>query len=123
MHTTIVTQKGELWVSDRQMHVIKVFDTSLNPLREIPEPTLISGLFQDAKGTIWASAGMDGMIEKLDADGKIVAWIGQRGRAADTPGQSPDAIGEAHFLAVTPDEQTIYLADSVNGKMVELKHN
>ena len=67
---------------------------------------------------------MDGMLMRLDDNGKIMGWIGERGRARDnSPGMSPDAIGEAHFLAVTPDEQTIYLADSVNGKMVEIKHN
>ena len=122
LHTTIVTPKGELWVSDRQAHVIKVLDTNLNPLREIAEPTLISGLYVDAKGTIWMSAGMDGMLMRLDDNGKIVGWIGERGRIRDNA-TNPDAIGEAHFLAVTPDEQTIYLADSVNGKMVELKHD
>jgi sugar lactone lactonase YvrE len=120
LHSVIVTPKGEVWAADRQDRVIKVFDTSLNPLREMPETKLVSGLFVDAKGQVWMSAGMDGRIMKLADDGKVLGWIGEPGRSQD-----PDApgIGEAHFLAVTPDENTIYMADSVNGKILEWKHN
>ena len=132
-HSVIVTQKGEVWVADRQILTIKVFDTDLKPLREIKEPYLVSGLFQDAKGTIWMTAGMDGHLMKLDADGKIVGWLGETGRPArGAPAGTANAgrgdpnsplIGEAHFLAVTPDENTIYVADSSSGKMLEWKRN
>ena len=119
-HTVIVTPKGEIWASDRQQQTIKVFDMNLNPLREIKEPRLVSGLFVDAKGQVWMSAGMDGRIFKLADDGKVLGYLGEPGRSPD-----PDApgIGEAHFLAVTPDQNTIYMADSVNGKILEWKHN
>jgi sugar lactone lactonase YvrE len=120
LHSVIVTPKGEVWVADRQERIIKVFDTNLNLLREMPETKLVSGLFVDAKGHVWMSAGMDGRIMKLSDDGKVLGWIGE-------PGHSPDSdspqIGEAHFLAVTPDEKTIYMADSVNGKILEWKRN
>ncbi len=120
IHAVTVTPKGEVWVSDRQRQLIKVFDTNLNPIREMHEPRLVSGLFADAKGVVWMSAGMDGRIFKLADDGKVLGWLGEPGRSKEptNPG-----IGEAHFLAVTPDENTIYLADSVNGKIMEWKHN
>jgi len=116
IHSVIFTPKGELWVSDRQRNKIMVFDTNLNPIREIQEPNLTSGLLVDAKGNFWMSAGMDGMIMSLNADGKITGWIGKSGRDAD-------GIGEAHYLAVTPDEKTIYIADSINAKVLKLEHN
>ena len=120
IHTVIVTPKGEVWVSDRQRNTIKVFDTDLRPLRDIKEPNLISGLFVDAKGQIWMSAGMDGMIMSLDGDGKITGWIGKMGRTSDP---MSDLIGEAHYLTVTPDEKTIYIADFINAKVLRLDHN
>src|SRR5579859_5515405 len=106
IHTVIVTPEGEVWVSDRQRNTIKVFDRSLQPLREIKEPNLISGMFVDAKGQIWMSAGMDGMIMTLDGEGKITGWIGKMGRTTDP---NSDLIGEAHYLTVTPDQKTIYI--------------
>jgi len=56
----------------------------------------------------------------LDPDGKITGWIGKAGRTTD---ESSDLIGEAHYLIVTPDQKTIYIADSVNAKVVKLEHN
>ena len=120
IHTVIVTPKGEVWLSDRQLHKIIVLDQSLQPLREIQEPALVSGLTVDAKGQIWLSAGMDGMIMKLDENGAVQGWIGKAGRTTDP---SSNLIGEAHYLTVTPDEKTIYVADSVNGKIHKLVHN
>ena len=119
IHTVIVTPKGEVWVSDRQRNTIKVFDTDLKPLRDIKEPNLISGMFVDAKGQIWMSAGMDGMIMKLDDQGKITGWIGKMGRTTDL---NSDLIGEAHYMTVSPDEKTVYIADSINAKVLKLVH-
>jgi hypothetical protein len=121
IHSVIVTPKGELWVTDRQMGKILVLDTFLAPLREIQQPNLTSGLFVDAKGHIWMSSGMDGMIMSLDDDGKITAWLGKGGRDAD--GTTSNLIGEAHYLVVTPDQRTIYIADTVNAKVLKLEHD
>jgi DNA-binding beta-propeller fold protein YncE len=120
IHSVIVTPKGEVWVTDRQLNKILVFDRNLKPIREIQEPNLTSGLFVDAKGQIWMSAGMDGMIMSLDPNGKITGWIGKEGRTTDP---HSNLIGEAHYLVVTPDEKTIYIADSENAKVVKLEHN
>ena len=121
IHSVIVTPKGELWVTDRQIGKILVLDTNLSALREIQQPNLTSGLFVDAKGHIWMSSGMDGMIMSLDENGKITGWLGKGGR--DTDGATSNLIGEAHYLVVTPDQRTIYIADSVNAKVLKLEHN
>ena len=125
IHSAIVTTKGELWVTDRQLGKIIVLDTNLKRLREISQPNLTSGLFMDAKGTIWLSSGMDGLIFQLDAVGKMIGYHGNPGRDnpnAQAAGRS-DLIGESHYLAVTPDQKTIYIADSINGKVLRLERN
>jgi DNA-binding beta-propeller fold protein YncE len=120
IHTVIVTPRGEVWVGDRQANAILVFNEKLEPLRRIQEPNRVSGLFVDAKGALWMSSGMDGMVMTLAPDGKITGWIGKGGRTTD-----PDSylIGEAHYVVITPDQKTIYIADSVNAKVVVLRHN
>jgi DNA-binding beta-propeller fold protein YncE len=115
IHTVVVTKAGELWVGDRSANKIIVLSRDLKRLREIQEPMLVSGLFVDATGTVWMSGGMDGMIAKLDATGKVTGWLGKAGR---TPDPNSTLIGEAHYLAVTPDQKTIYIADSVNAKVL-----
>ena len=59
------------------------------------------------------TAGRDGMIEKLDWSGKVLGWLGQKGLA-------PTDFGEAHYLTMTPDMKTIYVADSDNGVIHKL---
>jgi DNA-binding beta-propeller fold protein YncE len=120
IHTVIVTSKGEVWLSDRQENKIIVLDRELNLLREIQQPVRTSGLFVGADGQIWMTAGMDGMVMQLDEHGKIIGWIGEPGRVRD-----PDSnlIGEAHYMTVTPDGQTIYVADSINAKVHRLERN
>jgi hypothetical protein len=63
---------------------------------------------------------MDGMIMTLDGNGKITGWIGKMGR---TPDPASDLIGEAHYLTVAPDQKTVYIADSINAKVVKLVHD
>jgi DNA-binding beta-propeller fold protein YncE len=68
---------------------------------------------------------MDGLIFQLDADGKMIGYHGNPGRDnpnAPAAGRS-DLIGESHYLAVTPDQKTIYIADSINGKVLRLERN
>lgn len=118
IHSVIVTPRGEVWVGDRQHNRIVVLDKSLQRLREIPQPTHACGLFVDARGQIWMSSGMDGMVMQLDPEGRIVGWVGQAGKSQDP---ASDLIGEAHYLVVTPDQKTIYIADSVNAKVLKLQ--
>src|SRR6201999_4205581 len=83
LHSVAVSPKGEVWVADRQDRVIKVFDTNLKPLRDMQEPKLVSGLFFDAKGQAWMSAGMEGRVMKLADDGKVLGYLGEPGRSPD----------------------------------------
>jgi streptogramin lyase len=119
MHSVLVTPSGEVWVTDRQQNRILVHDRNLQPLREIQLPVRTSGLFVDARNTVWVAAGMDGLIVRLDAQGRVDGWFGKAGREPS----DPEAIGEAHYLAVTPDQRTIYIADSVNAEVHRLDHN
>ena len=120
IHSVIVTPKGEVWIGDRQANKIVVLDRDLKPLRTIDAPNRTSGLFLDAKGQIWLSTGMDGMVMRLDDNGKVIGWIGKAGRDVTV---DPNAIGEAHYVVVTPDLKTIYIADSVNAKVHRLDAN
>jgi DNA-binding beta-propeller fold protein YncE len=118
IHSVIVTPRGDVWVTDRQHNRIVVLNRGLQLLKEIQEPAHTSGLFVDARGQIWLSSGMDGMVMRLDGEGRITGWIGQAGRSDDP---DSDLIGEAHYLVVTPDQKTIYVADSVNAKVLKLQ--
>jgi DNA-binding beta-propeller fold protein YncE len=117
-HAVVVSPAGELWVGDRNAKKLLVFDRNLNKLREIQMNYLACGLYVDAKGGLWMSAGMDGMIFKLDWNGKILGWFGKWGNNADS-----NDIGEAHQLAVSRDLRTIYVADSLLAKVVKIESN
>jgi DNA-binding beta-propeller fold protein YncE len=119
-HSVVVTPSGEVWASDRQENKILVFDRNLKPIRQMQLPNRTSGLFIDAKGQPWVSTGMDGMILRIDNAGKVLGWIGKRGTATDA---EPYLIGEAHYMVMTPDLKTIYVADSVNGRVQRLDAN
>jgi hypothetical protein len=122
IHTVVYTAKGEIWVTDRGLRKILVMDTDLRPLREIQHSVLTSGLFVDAKGAIWMTAGVDGMIMSLDPDGKVTGWAGQVGPSSDVA-SNPNAIGEAHYLVVSPDQRTIFIADSANARVHKLERD
>jgi len=113
LHTLVVNDKNEVYVGDRQVKIIRVFDVNGKHLRDLPTDNLICGLFIDPKGGLWMTAGRDGMIEKLDWSGKVTGWLGQKGLA-------PTEYGEAHYLTMTPDMKTIYVADSDNGVIHKL---
>ena len=109
-----MTSQQEVWVGDRQANRILVFDRELTPKRVIAMPNRPSGLFMDAQNTIWMSSGMDGMIMRLDSSGRITGWFGEGGRTTDP---ASTLIGEAHYLAVSADQSTIFVADSINSRV------
>ena len=102
IHTIVMSPAGELWVGDRNAKKLIVFDRNLKKLREIQKNYLTCGLFVDAQGGLWMSAGMNGMVLKLDWNGKILGWFGKWGNNADS-----NDIGEAHQLAVSKDLKTL----------------
>ena len=117
-HTVVMSPTGELWVGDRNAKKLIVLDRNLKRLREIEVGYLTCGLFVDAQGGLWMSAGMNGMIFKLDWSGKILGWFGKWGNNPDS-----NDIGEAHQLAVSRDLKTVYVADSVLAHVLKIESN
>jgi WD40 repeat protein len=113
IHTLVVNKNGEVYVGDRQIKIIRVFDVNGKHLRDFNTDNLICGLYIDPKGGLWMTAGRDGMIEKLDWSGKVLGRLGNHGLG-------PNEYGEAHYMTMTPDMKTIYVADSDNGVIHKL---
>ena len=109
---------GELWIGDRNAKMLIVFDRNLKRLREIQQSYFTCGLFVDAQGGLWMSAGMEGMVFKLDWNGKILGWFGKWGNKPDS-----NDIGEAHQLAVSKDLKTVYVADSINARVLKIERD
>jgi hypothetical protein len=118
IHTVVVSPTGELWVGDRNAKKLLVFDRNLKKLREIQVNFLTCGLYVDAQGGLWMSAGMDGMIFKLDWNGRILGWFGKWGNNPES-----NDIGEAHQLAVSKDLRTIWVADSLLAHVLKIETN
>jgi DNA-binding beta-propeller fold protein YncE len=118
IHTIVTAPSGELWVGDRNAKKLIVLDRNLKRLREIEMGYLTCGLFVDAQGGLWMSAGMNGMVFKLDWNGKILGWFGKWGNNPDS-----NDIGEAHQLAVSRDLKTVYVADSVLAHVLKIESN
>ncbi|MGE0405639.1 MAG: hypothetical protein AB7O65_05000 [Candidatus Korobacteraceae bacterium] len=118
IHSVVVSPKGEVWVGDRASEKIVVFDKDLKNRREIQLQNLTCGFFVDSKDQLWISTGRNGMVFKMDWDGKVLGWFGKHGRDSE-----PNGIGEAHYLAVSNDERTIYVADSVNARVHKIERD
>jgi sugar lactone lactonase YvrE len=114
VHTLVVNDKGEVWVGDREVKVIRVYSINGSPLRDIQMDNLICGLYIDAKGQLWMTTGMDGMVMKLDWSGKILGYIGQEGFGEND-------FGEAHYMTLSPDGRTMYVGDTVNNDIKKLE--
>ena len=95
-----------------------VFDKDLKNRREIQEQNLTCGFYVDAKGQLWMSTGRDGMVLKMGWDGKVLGWFGKHGDNPDS-----NDIGEGHYLAVSKDQKTIWVADTVLAHVLKLEHN
>lgn len=114
IHTIVVNKKGEVWVGDREVKIMRIFDVNGKPLREIQMKNLICGLFIDKQNRLWMTTGQDGMIMQLDWNGNIQGWVGQEGFAADE-------FGEAHYMTMSPDGKTIYVGDTVNNDIKKMQ--
>lgn len=116
VHTLAIAKNGELYISDREVHRILVMTEDGKLLRTIQMKNRIGSLVVDKSGGLWMSAGEDGMIFKLDWDGRITGWMGKLG-----PG--PYEYSEAHYMAISPDMKTIYAADSLGNKIHKYVRN
>lgn len=118
IHTVAVTKRGEVWVGDRQSRTIIIFDSELRRLREILVPALVSGLFVDNTDHIWMATGHNGTVLKLNDLGEV---LGRLGNVQPNQNNDLNFIGEAHYVVVTPDEKTIFVADTANRKIHQLE--
>jgi len=114
LHTVVISPKNEVYVGDREAKIIRVFDIDGKPLREIQMTNLVCALFVDANNGLWMSTGQDGIILRLDWNGKILGWIGQ-------VGYGENDFGEAHFMTVSRDKRFIYVGDNVNNDIKKLE--
>ena len=114
IHTLVVNSRGEVWAGDREVKKMRIFDSNGKPLHEIQMKNLICGLFIDANGQLWMTTGQDGMIQRLDWNGKVLGWIGVEGFGAEE-------FGEAHYMTISPDGRTIYVGDTVNNDIKKLE--
>jgi sugar lactone lactonase YvrE len=118
IHSVIVAPNGEVWVGDRAAEKIIVFDKDLKNRHEIQEHNLTCGFYEDATGQLWMSTGRNGLVLKMGWDGKVQGWFGHHGDNTDS-----NDIGEGHYMAVSKDQKTIFVADTVLAHVIKLEHN
>src|SRR5580698_9232771 len=118
IHSVIVSPTGEVWVGDRASEKIVVFDKDLKTRREIQETNLTCGFYEDATGQLWMSTGRNGLVLKLGWDGKVLGWFGKHGDNTNS-----NDIGEGHYMVVSKDQKTIFVADTVLAHVIKLEHN
>ena len=114
IHSIVLDKKGDLYIADRTANQIIVMSQQGKLLRTIQMKNQVGGLFVDSKGGLWMAAGQDGMIFKLDRDGKVTGWTG-------STGYGPNQYTEVHYIAVSPDLKTIYVADSLGNRLDKLQ--
>jgi peptidylamidoglycolate lyase len=105
-HAIEVDKNGLIYVADREVMRIRVFRPDGTSVRDMQMQNLVCGLFIDRNQQLWVSSGTDGMVLRVDWDGRVLGKMGTGGRGA---GQ----IGEGHMLTVTP-AGDVFVADSVN---------
>jgi sugar lactone lactonase YvrE len=114
IHSIVLDKKGDLYIADRSANNILVMSQDGKLLRTIHEKNQVGGLFVDKKGGLWMAGGQDGMVVKLDWDGKVTGWTG-------STGLGPNQYTEVHYIAVSPDLKTIYVADSLGDRLDKLQ--
>jgi sugar lactone lactonase YvrE len=111
---TLVVHKGLVYVSDREVKNLRIFDLNGKPVRDIQMKNLICGFYVDRKDQLWMTTGQDGQLMRLDWNGNILGVIGKEGFGAND-------FGEAHYMTMTPDGKTIYISDTVNNDVKRLE--
>jgi len=108
-HSLAIDANDLIYVADRENRRIQVFDTD----GRFVKGWLYYGMACSLKlhgGYLYMTTGFDGQIVKLDpADGAVLGVTGQ-------PGDGLGEFGEAHFLAVSDDDE-IFVADVVNRRV------
>jgi DNA-binding beta-propeller fold protein YncE len=111
-HSLVIDDLDRVFVADRENQRIQIFDTNGNRLEQWTFSAMACALYLGGDGHLYMTSGFDAQIVKLDMQGNILGVTG-------SSGEGPNQYGEAHFLAVGPD-QTIYVADVVNRRVEKL---
>jgi DNA-binding beta-propeller fold protein YncE len=109
-HSIVIDRAGLIYIADRNNQRIQVFDLDGNYVRETKHPGTPCGLFITADQQIFMAHGHAGQVIRLDLNGKVLGVMGKQGKAL---GQ----FGEAHFIAVSRNEEAIYVADTLNWRV------
>jgi len=112
-HSIVLGPDGDLYMADRELKHIQVFDTNGKHLRTVQKDNLVCGLFVPKDRQLYLTSGYDGQIEKLDWNGKILGITG------GGPGKENGQYGEAHYMTMDG-AGNIYVADTVNNRVQKL---
>jgi DNA-binding beta-propeller fold protein YncE len=110
-HAIVIDKEGLVYVADRDVMRIRIFRPDGTPVRDIQMGNRVYGLALDPDGTMWIATGNDGMVQHIDATGKVLGYMGKAGRGEGL-------IGEGHLLALAPNGD-IYVADTINSTVHE----
>ena len=113
-HSIVMSAEGLLFVADRSNQRIQVFDRAGKYVRESRHPGTPCGLCmcRDQRHMFLAH-GHAGKIMKLDLHGNVLGITGGQGKG-------PNQYGEAHFIAASNDERSLYIADPLNWRVQTL---
>jgi streptogramin lyase len=113
-HSIVANDQGLIFVADRSNERIQVFDLDGNYVRESHHPGTPCGLCMCCdQRHMFMAHGHAGKIMKLDMSGSVLGITGSQGKG-------PNQYGEAHFLALSRDERTIFVADTLNWRVQKL---
>ena len=114
-HSIVIDEDDLLYIADRENRRIQVFDTDGKFIKGWLYYGMACSLELHGE-YLYMTTGFDGQIVKLDKrDGSILGVTGR-------PGEALGEFGEAHFLAVSDDEE-IYVADVVNRRVQKYVQN
>jgi len=108
-HSIAIDRAGLVYVGDRDVMRIRVFQPDGTPVRDIQLENQACGLFIDRNQQLWLVTGTDGQLMRVDWDGHVQAFTGKLG-----PGLGE--FSEAHMMAVAPNGD-VYVADTVARKV------
>lgn len=112
-HAIEVDRQGLVYVADREVMRIRIFQPDGTHVRDIQMQNPVCGLFIDRNQQMWVATGADGQVMQIDSTGKVLGFSGRRGTG-------PGEMTEAHMLAVAPNGD-VYVADSVGRKVVKFQ--
>lgn len=105
-HVITSDEDGILYISDRENDRVLVFDQQGQCLAEWPGLHSVDGLDYGPDGCIYAGAGLDGAILRLDKKGRVIDVWAESGQ-----------FGYPHGIALAPDG-TLYIAETDSGRLL-----